>query len=153
MQKNRISTKKILSEDEIRNTLFDLIGDELELIYEEPPIENIFIELAFWRASYKIKAKNTSAKATKMARKSNSVKQERISQAILEIEKAFDECIRLGKRPSLKALQAQLRDLERPDIYSEEDGSTAMVKPGTVKTWLTKKNQQKKKSASSQTDK
>jgi hypothetical protein len=93
MQKKRKSTKKILSEDEIRNTLFDLIGDELELIYEEPPIENIFIELAFWRASYKIKAKNTSAKATKMARKSNSVKQERISQAIPEIEKAFDDCI------------------------------------------------------------
>lgn len=121
-----------------KEALWEAVVRELDALLAEPVPDNFLIELAFWRANYRIATKNTSGKASANAAKSNATKKARIAVAHVYIERAITECNNRKVRITKEAIEKELADLNRPEIFSDEkfQQKKAIVKPGTIIAFL-----------------
>jgi len=126
--------------DVAADLLVKLIREEVEMILNEPPPDDVLMELAAWRAFYKAAVKLNSLKAVGMALKAAAVKRARIEEAHEHIEWAVDQCTTKGLKPTQLNVEAQLSALNVGRIFSDvkEVAKKAVVKSSTIKTYLSK---------------
>lgn len=135
-------TKKYRHSDhnaaDVRAKLLELMVREFDAMQSEPPPENLWMEIAFWRASYKIAVENTSLKASASAHKSNATKRARLKVGHKYLQEAISKCENMKIEVTIESLLGQLAELNCPEVYSDEKylQKRALVKPGTVRAFL-----------------
>jgi len=133
-----MTTSKALVADEKGTFLVELINKEVVEILEEPPPEDIILELAFWRAVYKLNVELPSLKARDMALKSAAIKHARIKEASQHIKTAIELCTQKGIKVTQLNIEAELSSWNNERIFSDEKSLAkhTVVKSSTVKTYL-----------------
>ena len=79
--------------------LISMVIDEHQSIFKEPPIEDLYLEIALWRAMYKIATEVPSLRASAMQAKSAAIKKARIKIAREHIDWAISDCMSKNKSP------------------------------------------------------
>lgn len=121
-----------------------MVVEERIALSKEPPIEDIYMELAAWRAMYKVASKIPSLRASHMAAKSAAVKKARIKLARQHIDWAIEDCISRKIVPNLESIKTSLKKLKDSQIFYDDEAAAydeklarkAIVKPNTIRMYL-----------------
>ena len=118
--------------------LISLVIDERLSIFKEPPIEDLYLEIALWRAMYRIAIEVPSLRASAMQAKSAAVKKVRIELAKEHIDWAILDCNSKNLKPIQTNIENALLNLKSPNIYSDDKelAKKAIVKSNTIKDYL-----------------
>lgn len=118
--------------------LISMMIHEHQSIFKEPPIEDLYLEIALWRAMYRIANEVPSLRASAMQAKSVATKKARIKIAREHIDWAITDCKSKNLRPNQPNVENSLLLLKSPHIFSDnkELAKKAIVKSNTVKDYL-----------------
>jgi hypothetical protein len=118
--------------------LISMVIDEHQSIFKEPPIEDLYLEIALWRAMYKIATEVPSLRASAMQAKSAAIKKARIKIAREHIDWAILDCKSKNLKPIKTNIENALLLLKSPHVFSDEKelAKTAIVRSNTIKDYL-----------------
>lgn len=127
-----------MMDEKAKLQLIEMVASERIAMALEPPIEDTHLEIALWRALYKLTNKLTSLKAADAARKSVLSKKNRIKLAREHIDWAIEHCKSKKLKPNQDNIEAELIKLKTPEIFSDnpENAKEAIVKSNTIKEYL-----------------
>jgi hypothetical protein len=118
--------------------LISMVIDERLSIFKEPPIEDLYLEIALWRAMYRIATEVPSLRASAMQAKSAAIKRVRIDLAREHIDWAVLDCKSKNLKPIQTNIENALINLKSPHVFSDDKelAKKAIVKSNTIKDYL-----------------
>ena len=118
--------------------LISMVIDEHQSILKEPPIEDLYLEIALWRAMYKIATEVPSLRASAMQAKSAAIKKARIKIAREHIDWAILDCKSKNLKPIQTNIENALLLLKSPHVFSDDKelAKKAIVRSNTIKNYL-----------------
>jgi hypothetical protein len=118
--------------------LISMVIDEHQSIFKEPPIEDLYLEIALWRAMYRIATEVPSLRASAMQAKSAAIKRVRITLAREHIDWAILDCNSKNIKPSQTNIENALLSLKSTHVFSDDKelAKKAIVKSNTIKDYL-----------------